>query len=42
MVSLCSFIWGTLELPFSEVFLSDAMFRNQYKFNVFNIFSCIM
>ena len=39
MVKLYSFTRGSLELPFSELFLSDASLRNQYKFTAFNIFT---
>ena len=42
MTSLYSFIRGLLKWPFSELFLSDASLRNQYKFIAFNIFSCII
>ena len=38
MTNLYSFIGGSLEWPFSELFLSDVW--NQYKFMAFNIFSC--
>ena len=34
-----SLIWGSLEWLFSELFLSNASLRDQYKFIVFNIFS---
>ena len=33
-------ILGSLEWPFSELFFSVALSRNQYQFNVFNILSC--
>ena len=37
MMNLYSFIWGSLEWPFSELFLSDALLWNQCKFIAFNI-----
>ena len=42
MTNLYSFIRGSLEWPFSELFLSDASLWTQYKFAAFNIFSCII
>ena len=39
MTNFYSFIWDSLEWPFSEFFFSDASLWNQYKFIVFNIFS---
>ena len=42
MTSLCSFIRGFLEWPFSEFFLSDASLWNQYKFIAFDICLCII
>ena len=40
MTNHYSFIRSSLEWLFSELFLSDASLWNQYKFIVFNIFSC--
>ena len=40
MKNLCSFIQGSLEWEFSELFFSDVSLRNQYKCVAFNIFSC--
>ena len=40
MTKLYSFIRGSLEWRFSELFFFDAPLMNQYKFIAFNIFSC--
>ena len=40
MTNLYSFYRGSLEWPFSEIFLSNASLWNQYKLIAFNIFSC--
>ena len=40
MTNLYSLIWGLLEWLFSELFLSNASLRDQYKFIAFNIFLC--
>ena len=40
MTNHYSFIRSSLEWLFSELFLSDVSLWNQYKFIVFNIFSC--
>ena len=37
--NLYSFIQGSLERPFSELFLANVSLRNQYRYNVFNLFS---
>ena len=42
MANLYSLVPGLLERPFSELFLSDALLWNQYKFITFNTFSCKM
>ena len=42
MMNIYSFIRGSVEWPFSELFLSDVFVSlwNQYKFMAFNILSC--
>ena len=40
MTNFYSFIWGSLEWPFKELFLSNALLWNQYNFIAFNYFSC--
>ena len=40
MTNLYSFIRGSLELPFSEIFFSNASLWNQYKFVAFSTLSC--
>ena len=40
MTNLCSFIQGSLEWPFSEMFSANVSLWNQYKCIAFNIFSC--
>ena len=40
IANLCSFIQGLLEWPFSKLFSSDELLRNQYKYIAFKIFSC--
>ena len=40
MTNLYPFIQGSLEWPFSELFNTNVSLWNQYKYIVFNIFSC--
>ena len=40
MTNLHSFIQGSLEWPFSELFSANVSLWNQYKYIAFNIFSC--
>ena len=40
LTNLYSFIQGSLEWPFSELFSSDVLLWNQYKYIAFNIFTC--
>ena len=40
MAKFYSFIRGSLEWPFSELYFFDALLWNQHKFIAFNIFPC--
>ena len=40
MTNLYQFIQGSLEWPFIELFSANISLWNQYKYVVFNVFSC--